>query len=42
MKFENINIEGVKLIKNNLFFDNRGLFIKTFNSNLFENNNLNK
>jgi dTDP-4-dehydrorhamnose 3,5-epimerase len=39
MKFENINIEGVKLIKNNLFFDNRGSFIKTFNSNLFENNN---
>jgi dTDP-4-dehydrorhamnose 3,5-epimerase len=39
MKFENISIEGVKIIKNNLLFDNRGSFIKTFNSNLFENNN---
>ena len=40
MKFENTSIEGVKLIKNNILFDNRGAFLKTLNKEIFEDNDI--
>lgn len=40
MKFENTSIEGVKLIKNNILFDNRGAFLKTLNKEIFEDNGI--
>ena len=38
MKAEKTNIEGVYIIDNFNAADNRGLFVKTFNGNYFENN----
>jgi dTDP-4-dehydrorhamnose 3,5-epimerase/CDP-3, 6-dideoxy-D-glycero-D-glycero-4-hexulose-5-epimerase len=40
MKIEDTFIEGLKIIRLNRFSDNRGSFIKVFNSNFFRENNL--
>ena len=40
MKIKKTKIEGVLIIDNFNASDDRGLFVKTFNSNLFNENNL--
>ena len=40
MELENTRIEGVYIINNFNASDDRGLFVKTFNKEVFENNNL--
>lgn len=41
MEFINTKIEGLKIIKTNLFEDNRGNFLKMFNEELFRLNGIN-
>lgn len=40
MEFENLEIDGAKLIKSNLFKDNRGTFFKAFNNDEFKSNGI--
>ena len=40
MTFENTKLKGVYIINNFNAIDNRGLFVKTFNKELFKHNNL--
>lgn len=40
MKLISTKLEGVYIIENSIFSDNRGSFIKTFHKDFFENNNL--
>ena len=41
MEFEELEINGLYLIKSNLFKDNRGEFLKVFNNDIFIKNNIN-
>ena len=40
MEFESLEIDGAKLIKSNLFKDNRGAFFKVFNDDEFKSNGI--
>ena len=40
MKFQETTLKGVYVIDNFNASDNRGHFVKTFNKNLFEENNI--
>ena len=40
MEFENLEIEGIKLIKGNKFSDERGAFFKYFNDDIFKENGI--
>lgn len=41
MDIKSTEIDGLKLIYQNIFVDNRGKFLKTFNNNIFLENSLN-
>ena len=41
MDIKSTEIDGLKLIYQNIFIDNRGKFLKTFNNNIFLENSLN-
>ena len=41
MKIENCNIPDVKLVKNNIFNDDRGRFIESYKKKVYESNGMN-
>ena len=40
MKFEKTNLEGVYIIEPNIFEDDRGVFIKSYNESIFKENGI--
>ena len=41
MKIENCNIPDIKLVKNNIFNDDRGRFIESYKKKIYESNGIN-